>query len=120
MEGDNHLWYVAGHRSHGSTNDVDERATNPSSGPEALEQIMSNFSNLANATGDAQPDESYLDAEDTEEIKQAKNNPPEPQEYTFSERDVMLYNLGIGAKANELRWTYENADGFEVSPTIHI
>ena len=80
---------------------------------------MSNFSNLA-ASDDSQgsssgSDGSYEDAEDTDEIKQAKSNPPEPEEFTFAERDVLLYNLGIGAKADELQWTYENSDGFEVS-----
>ena len=100
--------------------DIDDRATNPSSTGEALEQIMGNFlGNSDEADGESS---SYEDPEDTEEIKAAKRNAPEPEEYSYKERDVMLYNLGIGAKAEELHWTYENADGFAVSgsfPKIH-
>ena len=71
---------------------------------------MGNFGNVSDEEGG-----SYEDPEDTEEIKEAKKNSPDPEEYTYTERDVLLYNLGIGAKADELQWTYENADSFGVS-----
>jgi len=32
----------------------------------------------------------------------------------------MLYNLGVGAKADELAWVYENANGFEPLPTFGV
>jgi multifunctional beta-oxidation protein len=93
----------------------DERSTNPSSGPEALQQIMENFGNVSgDPKSGVSKKESYEDAEDTPEIKAAKQQVVEPDEFTYTERDVMLYNLGIGAKADELKWTYENADGFSV------
>ena len=94
----------------------DERSTNPSTGSEALEQMMANFSNVSggDSSSEGTSGENYEDAEDTEEIKKAKRNSPPSEEYHFTERDVMLYNLGIGAKASELKWTYENTDGFEV------
>lgn len=80
---------------------------------------MSNFSNLAGGSGGSGNAESgernYEDPEDTQEIKAAKRNPASPEEFTYTERDVMLYNLGVGAKADELHWTYENSDGFSVS-----
>lgn len=101
----------------------DDRATHPTSGPEALEQIMENFSNLAAEGGSAPPEsrsDSYEDSEDTEDIKAAKRSSPDPEEYTFTERDVLLYNLGVGAKANELKWTYENADDFGALPTFGV
>lgn len=56
-----------------------------------------------------------MDDEDPEPIKAAKRANVEPDEYKFTERDVILYNLGIGATVKELKWTYENADGFCVS-----
>ncbi|WVQ69702.1 uncharacterized protein L199_007922 [Kwoniella botswanensis] len=96
----------------------DDRATNPSSGPEALQQIMANFSNTAGESGGDR--ESNEDPEDTPEIKEAKKNSPEPEEFTYSERDVLLYNLGIGAKADELQWTYENAEEFQALPTFGV
>ena len=96
---------------------VDERATNPSSGAEAAQQMLANFENVSGGGGSSSSDsdESYDDAEDTPEIKAAKAKQLEPEEFTYTERDVMLYNLGVGAKADELQWTYENADGFAVS-----
>jgi len=79
--------------------------------------MMANFSNLSGGSSNSgeTSGENYEDPEDTPEIKEAKRHTPTPEEYTFTERDIMLYNLGIGAKASELKWTYENADGFEVS-----
>lgn len=80
---------------------------------------MANFENVSGAGGAGSDDESYEDAEDTPEIKEAKRKQLDPDDYTYTERDVMLYNLGIGAKADELQWTYENTDGFSVGPPLH-
>ena len=79
--------------------------------------MMENFSNVSGGESGSNESsgENYEDPEDTPEIKEAKRNSPAPEEFSYTERDVMLYNLGIGAKANELKWTYENTDGFEVS-----
>ena len=78
--------------------------------------MMENFNNLSNSSDSSGSGDNYEDAEDTPEIKEAKKNMPQPTEdFTYTERDVMLYNLGIGAKVDELKWVYENADGFEVS-----
>jgi len=44
----------------------------------------------------------------------------EPEEFGYTERDVILYNLGLGAKADELQWTYENAEGFAPLPTFGV
>ncbi|WVO15390.1 hypothetical protein L204_103048 [Cryptococcus depauperatus] len=93
----------------------DERSTNPTSGIEALQQIMENINNTNGSSS-----ESYEDAEDTEEIKAAKRAKLDPYHYVFSERDVILYNLGVGAKINELQWVYENADGFAPLPTFGV
>lgn len=95
---------------------IDERATNPTTGAEAAEQIMANFENVS-GSGGSSSQVSYEDAEDTPEIKEAKNKQLDPDDYSYTERDVMLYNLGVGAKADELKWTYENSDGFAVSIT---
>jgi hypothetical protein len=95
---------------------IDERATHPSSGPEALEQIMDNFNNLAAANGGSS--DNFIDDEDTKEVKEAKTNLPEPTEFSYAERDVLLYNLGVGAKADELQWVYENSDNFQVCSTL--
>lgn len=37
-------------------------------------------------------------------IEAAKAAKPTPSEYTFAERDSMLYNLGVGAKRTDLKY----------------
>lgn len=91
----------------------DDKATNPSSGAEAAQQMIANFENVSKG-GSSGDNESYEDAEDTPEIKEAKRKQLDPDDFTYAERDVMLYNLGVGAKADELHWTYENSESFAV------
>jgi multifunctional beta-oxidation protein len=77
---------------------------------------MENFGNVSDdGTENPSSSSSYEDPEDTAEIREAKKNGPAPDEFNYTERDVILYNLGIGAKADELKWVYENADDFAVS-----
>ncbi len=82
---------------------------------------MGNFENKAGG-GDSESGngDEFIDPEDTEEIKKAKRAKLEPVDFSYTERDVLLYNLGVGAKAAELKWTYENADGFEVCHARHL
>lgn len=76
--------------------------------------MIANFENVSKG-GSSGDNESYEDAEDTPEIKEAKRKQLDPDDFTYAERDVMLYNLGVGAKADELHWTYENSESFAVS-----
>ena len=62
----------------------------------------------------------YIDPEDSEIVMKAKKIPIEPVHYTYTERDVMLYNLGIGATEKDLRWTYEGHDEFAALPTFGV
>lgn len=82
--------------------------------------MIANFENVSGGSGSGD-NESYEDAEDTPEIKAAKAKQLDPDDFTYTERDVMLYNLGVGAKADELHLTYENAEGFAVrSLLLHL
>jgi hypothetical protein len=80
--------------------------------------MIANFENVSGGSGSGD-NESYDDAEDTPEIKAAKAKQLDPDDFTYTERDVMLYNLGVGAKADELHLTYENAEGFAVCQPYH-
>jgi len=100
------------------TNFADGRATNPSSTQEAFMQIAENFGNEdedSNSTGSP-----YLDPEDSELVAEAKNKVEEPLDYSYTERDVILYNLGIGATEQELQWTFEGHDEFAALPTFGV
>jgi multifunctional beta-oxidation protein len=100
------------------TNFEDGRVTHPASNHEALQQILGNFENTSSSSSSG--GSPYIDEEDTEEIKSAKSNPRETGEFKYDDRDVILYNLGIGARADELKWTYEGADDFGVLPTFGV
>jgi multifunctional beta-oxidation protein len=41
-------------------------------------------------------------------------------DFKYSDKDVILYNLGIGAKRTDLPLVYERADDFQVIPTFGV
>jgi hypothetical protein len=71
---------------------------------------MSSFSNI----------NAFADPEDSALVTGAKKEVPEPVVYNYTERDVILYNLGIGATAEELQWTFESNSEFGVLPTFGV
>lgn len=84
-------------------------------------------SNLAFTSSEQRPTETmsklpavFADTEDSQLVADAKKQVPEDQDYSYTERDVILYNLGIGATAQELQWTYENHDEFGALPTFGV
>ena len=62
----------------------------------------------------------YVDPEDSQLVVDAKNEPVDPVEYSYTEKDVILYNLGIGATAKELQWTFEGDSEFAALPTFGV
>lgn len=62
----------------------------------------------------------YIDPEDPQIVVDAKKSPVEPVSYSYTERDVILYNIGVGATEKELRWTYEGDDQFAALPTFGV
>jgi len=62
----------------------------------------------------------FSDPEDSQLVKDAKKEVTEPVLYSYVERDVILYNLGIGATEKELKWTFEGDDEFSVLPTFGV
>jgi len=62
----------------------------------------------------------YIDPEDSEIVIEAKKISVEPVDYSYTERDVILYNLGIGATEKDLQWTYEGDDQFAALPTFGV
>ncbi|KAJ7650354.1 hydroxysteroid dehydrogenase [Roridomyces roridus] len=58
--------------------------------------------------------------QDPQLVLDAKNIEIPADHYTFTERDVILYNLGIGATAQDLQWVYEGDDEFAAIPTFGV
>ena len=77
-------------------------------------QIVGNFENKSES-GNSPSDDT-----DIELVREAKRNVPEPQDYFYSERDVILYNLSVGATEQELHWTFENHEEFSALPTFGV
>jgi acyl dehydratase len=66
--------------------------------------------NMANVSGGA----SESSASNSKVIKAG------PVEFAYKERDVILYNLGIGAKREELPYVYENSSDFQAIPSFGV
>ena len=80
-------------------------------------QIVGNFENKSESENS--PSDDPADG-DIELVREAKRNVPEPQDYSYSERDVILYNLSIGATEEELHWAFENHEEFAALPTFGV
>ncbi len=102
----------------------DGRATHPASAAESQQQMFQNFENTSKGSSSSKSGSTspspYADDEDPEVIRKAKEVKIEPSTFTYDDRDVMLYNLGVGAKASELKLVFEGADEFQVLPTFGV
>jgi multifunctional beta-oxidation protein len=94
----------------------DGRADHPSDPQEGLQSIMANMSNKSGGDSESSSEGSeYLSA-----IEDAKKAKSEGSEFVYDDRDVILYNLGVGAKRTDLPWVFEGSDKFEVLPTFGV
>ncbi|KAI0553342.1 hypothetical protein F4679DRAFT_530866 [Xylaria curta] len=97
------------------TNFEDGRADNPEKTSSSIEKIMANLNNRRGASKQPSKSNEYLEAQ--EKAKKAKS---EPTEFSYTERDVTLYNLGIGAKRTDLPYVFEGNEDFQVLPTFGV
>lgn len=62
-----------------------------------------------------------MDPEDSELVAKAKKEAiAGPDEFSWEDRELILYHLGIGATETELQWTYEGDDDFSAIPTFGV
>ncbi|CAD6500417.1 BgTH12-07594 [Blumeria graminis f. sp. triticale] len=95
-----------------------DRADNPESAQDGLKSIMANIENRRGNL--SQNEDDSIDKEVLANIAQAKLVEDAGTEFQYNDKDVILYNLGIGAKRSELNYVYELADGFQVLPTFGV
>ncbi|KAK3353638.1 hypothetical protein B0T25DRAFT_545058 [Lasiosphaeria hispida] len=93
----------------------DSRSDNPEKTSDSLEKIMANMENKSGSGKSTAGGNQYLEA-----IQKALKAEAKGTEFTFTERDVMLYNLGVGAKRTDLRYVFEGAEEFQVIPTFGV
>lgn len=80
-------------------------STNPKSTSESSMEILS-------AVGDDDEDEEEEEDEDDDDEEE------EDPIFHYGDKEVILYNIAIGAKSNELQYVYENDQEFQVIPTF--
>jgi len=95
----------------------DGRADHPESAHDSLTLIMKNLSNKA-TTSTASKSSGH--SEYLNKIEIAKKSKAKGSEFTFDDKDVILYNLGLGAKRTDLNLVYESSEKFEVLPSFGV
>lgn len=91
------------------TNFDDGRATHPKTTQESMAPILENMANLSSKTSSA---------ESSFSVPQEKQFEDYP--FSYDTRDLILYNIGIGAKADELKYVFEGDEDFTVLPTYGV
>ncbi|KAL7276101.1 bifunctional hydroxyacyl-CoA dehydrogenase/enoyl-CoA hydratase fox2 [Rhizina undulata] len=92
----------------------DGRADHPESPQDGLTKMMENMQNRKTAP------KKEVNEEVLANIEKAKKMKAEGSKYAYDDREVILYNLGIGAKRTDLKWTFEGNEEFEALPTFGV
>lgn len=96
----------------------DGRSDNPEDAQDGLKSIMKN---MQNRNGEDQKKSTpQKDAKILDNISKAKNLSSEGTRFSYDDKDVILYNLSIGAKRTELPLVYESSESFQVLPTFGV
>ncbi|KAG0060049.1 hypothetical protein BGZ90_004227 [Linnemannia elongata] len=95
----------------------DGRTTHPTSTAESMEGIMANFENVGEASSERPK---VVSADGKVDVEAAKSLEFTSEVFEYTERDVILYNLGIGAKRTDLHLVYENNENFGAVPTFGV
>jgi multifunctional beta-oxidation protein len=95
------------------TNFEDGRADHPEDGQAGAEKIMANMSNRVH--GEASGESDIL-----KNIEKAKALSTEGTAFDYEDRDVILYNLSLGAKRTDLPLVYENNEHFQALPSYGV
>ncbi|KAJ5326460.1 uncharacterized protein N7506_009562 [Penicillium brevicompactum] len=91
----------------------DGRADHPEDGQAGAEKIMANMSNRVHG-------EPAGENETLKYIEKAKTLSTEGTTFNYEDRDVILYNLSLGAKRTDLPLVYENNDHFQALPSYGV
>ncbi|CAO3639563.1 unnamed protein product [Cunninghamella blakesleeana] len=87
----------------------DGRATNPESTQDSFQGFMENVTNVAEE-----------EPESNDVVANAKKIQFDELEFSYEERDVILYALGVGCKRQDLPFVYENSSDFAALPTFGV
>ncbi|KAK2785485.1 bifunctional hydroxyacyl-CoA dehydrogenase/enoyl-CoA hydratase fox2 [Onygenales sp. PD_12] len=94
----------------------DENSDNPENGQDGMKGVLANLSNVSGAAKEApKGDKKILDA-----IVAAKDMKADGTTFDYVDRDVILYNISLGAKRTDLSLVYENNEKFQALPTFGV
>lgn len=96
----------------------DGRADHPEDAQDGVKSIVNNMQNKSN--GKLVPPSGKVNHEILENIEKAKKLDSEGTEFSYDDKDVILYNLSIGAKRSDLPYVYEGSESFQVLPTFGV
>ncbi|KAI5288673.1 bifunctional hydroxyacyl-CoA dehydrogenase/enoyl-CoA hydratase fox2 [Ascosphaera aggregata] len=106
----------------------DERADYPADTQAGFESAVANMDNRSKPAEEAAaaaasvpaPADVDADAEILANIEKAKKATAEGTRFDWTDREVILYALSLGAKRTELPLVYENNENFQVLPTFGV
>jgi multifunctional beta-oxidation protein len=79
---------------------------------------MANMQNKKGAS--KKSDAGEVNQEILDNIETAKNAEAKSTEFKYEDKDVILYNLGIGAKKTDLPYIFEGDENFQALPTFGV
>ncbi|KAI8356698.1 hypothetical protein EDC96DRAFT_566447 [Choanephora cucurbitarum] len=92
----------------------DGRASNPNSTQDSFQGFMENFANVADE------ENATKDSEGAVDVEAGKKLDLDVLEFSYGEREAILYALGLGCKRTDTRFVYENDMNFAVLPTFGV
>ena len=90
----------------------DGRATHPTSTQESFAGVQENFDNVSKDQPAA--------ASSVKSAESAKSAKLPVAKFSYTEKEVILYALGVGSKKTDLPLVYENSDSFVTLPTFAV
>ncbi|CUS09532.1 unnamed protein product [Tuber aestivum] len=92
----------------------DGRADHPESPQDGLKKVMQNMQNRKPGP------KKHTNQEVLGNIEKAKKAKAQGTRFEYNDKEVILYNLGIGAKKTDLKWVFEGDENFEALPTFGV
>ncbi|KAI9678296.1 MAG: bifunctional hydroxyacyl-CoA dehydrogenase/enoyl-CoA hydratase fox2 [Caeruleum heppii] len=98
----------------------DGRADHPESSQDGLKSIMQNMQNTSGGKGASKGGDGGANQEILGQIEQAKKMKAEGQVFEYDDREVLLYNISVGAKRTQLPLVFEGDENFQVLPSFGV
>ena len=96
------------------TNFDDGRADHPEDGQSGAEKIMANMGNRSGGESQSAGNDKL------QAIEKAKGMSTDGSGFDYVDRDLILYNLSVGAKRTDLPLVYENSENFQPLPSFGV